>query len=174
MSALGKLWIFVAMMAWKYWVSAPKSHQLAAAAENKSHCLQKFHFGCSAQTMPGRVNAHLHCVSSNILITPAHMLLHADTPSPTCWKCSCWLIVPVCVSDLLPWNHRHIWQKEHAALHLLYTRTQVLCLLLFSVCVRLYDSAACLTQSHRRLHSSADWFSVFKNCVSGTTNRHDA
>lgn len=32
---------------------------------------------------------------------------------------------PVSVSDLLPRNDRHIWQKEHAALHLLHTRTQV-------------------------------------------------
>lgn len=32
---------------------------------------------------------------------------------------------PVSFSDLLPRNDRHIWQKEHAALHLLHTRTQV-------------------------------------------------
>ncbi len=37
----------------------------------------------------------------------------------------------VCVADLLSWNHRHIWQEEHATLHLLHTCTQVLSLFVF-------------------------------------------
>lgn len=32
---------------------------------------------------------------------------------------------PVSFPDLLPRNDRHIWQKEHATLHLLHTRAQV-------------------------------------------------
>lgn len=60
-------------------------------------------------------------IYSNVL----NLLLHTCCDTLELLKVLLWLTVPVFVSDLLPWNHRHIRQKEHAALHLLYTCTQV-------------------------------------------------
>lgn len=160
MSAPGKLWIFVVVMAWNYWVSAPKSHQLAAAAENRSHCLQKFHFGCSAQTMPGRVNAHVHCVSSNILIhscTRAATRRHAVTDLPKVLlltHCSC-----LCFRSSTLKPQTYMTERTCHAASTVYTHSGTVSAFVFCVCPAV--------QSHHWLHSSADLFRVFKTLYQG-------
>lgn len=125
---------------------------------------------CSILAAPQRqcqgVWMNIYIVSSALIawITLECMLRHAGMLSWSCWKCfSDWLDVSVCVSDLLPWNHGHIWQKEHATLHLLYTRTQVLSL--FFLCLFLW---ACAWSYNRalRLVNYAVSFNELKTFVS--------
>lgn len=99
-----------------------------ASTENISNC-----FKCSISVGTQRQHRGMltftlcnHPFELMSWITPAHMLRHADTLSQTYSKCCSDSLFLNVFSDLLPGNHRHIWQKEHAALHLLYTCTQVI------------------------------------------------
>lgn len=74
--------MLVIMLAWEKLRISPKYHQLATSTEIISSCLQNLHFSCATRTIPGRVNAHSHCVTPPIW---ANFLNNSCTHAATRW-----------------------------------------------------------------------------------------